>query len=177
MGTVGHRGAALANFGGAGTGIESAGLGNIHRALVECAKGISPRKTWAYLASLIGASERVAKHRMAGSREFSIDELARMLRSERGIDYLVTIMGNAEPQWWHAFKKQVAVSDSIRMQRAARRKLQEAIDADADLTAAIARAVALSDPEFHRPHVDALSSTGRVLDRAVAPAAGRSKRK
>jgi hypothetical protein len=173
MGTVGHRGAALANFGGAGTGIESAGLGNIHRALVECAKGISPRKTWAYLASLIGASERVAKHRMAGSREFSIDELARMLRSERGIDYLVTIMGNAEPQWWHAFKKQVAVSDSIRMQRAARRKLQEAIDADADLSAAITRAAVLQDEDFHRPQVDALRASGGLQNRSVASATKR----
>lgn len=173
MRAVGHSAFALANSGGAETGIQNPGTGNISALIVECAKGISPRKTWGYLVNALGISERVAKHRLAGTREFTVDELAVMLRSERGIDYLVAIMGDAEPAWWSRFKKHVAVAEAARMQRAARRKLQEAIDADADLSAAITRAAVLQDEEFHRPHVDALGAMGRLHDRAVASAAKR----
>lgn len=175
MSKVGHTTFALANTGGAVSGHRNTQSGTIHDLIVQTARAISPAKTWAYLVSLTHVTERVAKHRLAGSREFTVDELALMLRSERGIDYLVAIMGNAEPRWWQGFKKQVAVADSIRMQRAARRKLQEAIDADADLTTAIARAVSFSDQDFHRPHVDALGSMARVPDRAVAAPTGKRK--
>jgi hypothetical protein len=173
MRAVGQSAVALANSVGAGTGIRNAEVGSISSVMIECAKGISPRKTWSYLVNALGVSERVAKHRLARSREFTVEELALMLRSERGIDYLVAIMGDAEPAWWSRFKKHVAVAEAARMQRAARRKLQEAIDADADLSAAITRAAVLQDEDFHRPQVDALRASGGLQNRSVAPAAKR----
>lgn len=168
MNAVGHKAFAMANGGGAATAPRNTQIGDINRVLIETARAISPAKTWAYLVSLIRVSERVAKHRVAGSREFTVDELALMLRSERGIDYLVSIMGDAEPAWWQAFKRQVALADAVKMQRAARRRIKEAVDADADLSAAIARAVAFQDEEFHRPHADALGAMARLPNSPVA---------
>jgi hypothetical protein len=173
MTRVGHSALALANSVGAVSGIENAETGSVSFALAEMARAISPRKTWGYLVSLMHVHERVAKHRLNGTRRFTDEDIALLLRSERGIDYLVAIMGDAEPAWWQRFKKHVAVAEAARMQRAARRKLQEAIDADADLSAAITRAAVLQDEDFHRPQVDALRASGGLQNRAVASATKR----
>lgn len=173
MRALGHGAFALANSGRNNTASGKAETASIHSALVETAKAICSKKTWAYIASLIHVDEHVAKHRLRGTRRFSDEDIALMLRSERGIDYLVAIMGDAEPAWWQRFKKHVAVAEAARMQRAARRKLQEAIDADADLSAAISRAAVLQDEDFHRPHVDALGAMRGLPDRSMAPATKR----
>lgn len=176
MSRVGHSAVALTNSVGAVLAPERPNPGNIQRILIDTARAISPRKTWGYLASLIHVHERVAKHRLAGTREFTTAELAVMLRSERGIDYLVAVMGEAEPAWWRKIKSHIAVAEAARVQGVARRKLKEAIHADADLAAAIARAAVFPDEDFHRPHVDALSAMARLSDRAMAPATKRRGR-
>jgi hypothetical protein len=176
MTRVGHSALALANSVGAVSGIENAETGSVSFALAEMARGISPRKTWGYLVSLIRVNERVAKHRLAGTRRFTDEDIALLLRSERGIDYLVAIMGDAEPDWWRRFKAHVAVTNAARVQRAARRQLEEAVDAGAELAATIARAEAalsFQDEDFRRPHVDAQRSVARTQNRAVAQATKR----
>lgn len=170
MSGVGHKALVLANAGGAVSDLRKANTGSVSFALAEMARAISPRKTWGYLVSLIHANESVAKHRLRGTRRFTDEDIALMLRSERGIDYLVAIMGDAEPAWWTTFKRYTVVDQAAKMQRAARRKLQEAINADADLSAAISRAAVLQDQEFLGPHVDALSTMAGVPNSAVAAA-------
>jgi hypothetical protein len=159
-----------AKDGGAETGIKNAVLGTTHLRMIETAKAISPVKTWGYLAELLCLKERAAKHRIAGTRELTVDELAALIRSEHGLDFLVALMADAEPAWWRRVKAYFAAIDAQRLQQAARRRLREAIDADADLTAAIGRADALlvHDEDFYRPHADAVRAAARVSDRAVA---------
>lgn len=144
---------------------------NVHpnAALSRVFRALSPRKTWLFVAERLGLSERVAKQRLACDREYSAAEIAVMLQSEEGLSFLSAIMADSTPRWWSAFKQQVAIKDARRLERAARRRLQEAIDADADLTAAIERADSLlvSDADFYRPHADALGALNRAPHRAV----------
>jgi hypothetical protein len=151
--------------------------GALQNAIALAFREVFPRKTWLEIAEWFGLSERGAKHRLAGSREFTADELALMLRSEHGLTFLSAVMADATPRWWVAFKQQVAMKDARRLEAAARRKLQEAIDAEADLSAAISHTDALLDQDFVRPHSDALRAMGRVRDRAVAAPAGRGQRR
>lgn len=157
---------------GAGTGNVIAVSGSIQPILLEFLKATFPRKTWALVAELLGSSDSVARKRIAGEREFSADDLAQMLRSERGFEVLAAVMADARPKWWRVCAPLMEVSDIRKMQIAAQRRLASAlkgaVDADTDLSAAIARAEAFSDQDFMRPHVDALSSIGGVPHRAVA---------
>lgn len=141
--------------------------GALQNSIALVFRQIFPRKTWLEISQFFGLSERGAKHRLAGSREFSAEEIAIMLRSEHGLTFLSAIMADANPPWWVAFRQQVAIKDARRLEAAARRKLQEALDAEADLSATIAYTEALSDQDFTRPHADALRAFRRVPDRAV----------
>jgi uncharacterized protein YutE (UPF0331/DUF86 family) len=97
--------------------------------------------------------------------------LAIMLRSEHGLRFLSAVMADARPRWWVAFKSQAAITNARRHEAAARRSLQEAVDATADLSAAIARTEILPDQDFHRGHVDALRTMAGVSDRTMAQTA------
>lgn len=139
-------------------------------AVMRAAQGLWGLKAITILQEITGRSERTVRYWRARRRNLSSDELATLIRSEDGLTFLSAVMADSEPRWWMAFKQQVAIKDARRYERAARRKLQEAIDADADLTAAIERADALlvSDPDFYRPNADAQRAIARVPHRAVA---------
>jgi len=134
------------------------------------ARSLWPRKTAAELAELTGASLRTAERWLAGERTLSTDALAALIRSERGLDFLVALMADAEPVWWRRVKAYFAAIDAQRLQRAARRRLREAIDADTALSAAIGRADALlvQDEEFYREQGDALRAVARGPHRTLA---------
>lgn len=148
---------------------------HLNRALTACLRKLFPRKTWLHVIALTGISERSAKYRMSEERPFTGDEIARLLRSEHGLDVLAAIMGGARPMWFRRLLQQRAVSDARRFEQVARRRLQEALDADRDLTAAIARADALlvCDADFHRPHADALGAMAGLPRRAMASGGAR----
>jgi hypothetical protein len=137
---------------------------------MRVARSLWPRKTAAELAELTGASLRTAERWLAGERALSTDALAALIRSEHGLDFLVALMADAEPAWWRRAKAYFAAIDAQRLQRAARRRLREAIHADTELTSAIGRADALlvQDEDFYRPHADAVRAAARVPDRAMA---------
>jgi hypothetical protein len=156
-----HANAMLTNAGEYGLSLRKYETSHVSSVIVACARAICPAKTWAYLDKLLGIGEDTAKHRIAGRRKFTADELATLLRTERGIDYLVAVMGEAEPAWWRKFKKHLRVESALRLQAFARRELEEAVDADRTLTAAIAgatAAMAVSDPDFHQPQIDAMAA-------------------
>jgi hypothetical protein len=134
------------------------------------ARSLWPRKTAAELAGLTGASLRTAERWLAGERTLSMDALAALIRSERGLDFLVALMADAEPTWWRRVKVYFAAVDAQRLQRAARRRLREAIDADTTLSTAIGRADALliQDENFYGEHLDALRAAARDPNRTLA---------
>jgi hypothetical protein len=159
------------NFGGAPSCTRSARSVHLNGAIIACCRAVFPHKTWAALASLFGLSERGAKYKLAGDRAFTVDELAVLLRSEHGLQLLITVMGDANPAWWRRLQQQLAIADARQHERVARRRLREAIHAGESLAATIERAetaLCIQDEEFGREQFSAYRTLARVPDRALA---------
>ena len=139
-------------------------------AIIAAFKNLFPQHTRKTLADFLGLSDGAARKKLTGERALSVDELATLLRSEHGLDFLAAIMTGAEPMWWHRAKAYFAAIDAQRLQRATRRKLREVIDADTAISADIERADALlvQDEDFYGRHVDALRAASRAPHRPLA---------
>lgn len=74
-----------------------------------------PRKTWGFLANLLDVTERVAKHRLANTRSYTIEELQTMLQSEDGFEVLQILMDGSQPKWWWWAKRVIATAERRRM--------------------------------------------------------------
>lgn len=186
-----------ANIRGAETGIDFSVLGvgkNLNEVISVILRIKEPRKTWGFLCDLlwqtsrIEMTERVAKHRLAGSRDYTVEELRALLQSEDGIDFLAALMADAEPKWWW-WAKQVMTVAAIKRRRAedeqeilkletsapaetgARRRIKGALDANRSIKAAIDRsetALGFSRPDLARRDADAPRGGARLPHRAVA---------
>jgi len=175
MATASRAASNFANQRGAETCTESA----VSCIISEVIRAKYPSKTWAFIAQSLGLQERAAKHRLAGSRPYTVAELQTLLQSEDGLDILVALMADAEPKWWWWAKQVMAVA-SIKRRRAedeqeilrletsapaeigARRRIKGALNANQSVNAALDRAeTALG---FRRP-----DATGAL---AAAPRAG-----
>lgn len=177
-----------ANSRGAKTGLNRSVSGSVSQNIAERLKAIYPDKTWSFVWKLLWPTardkERAAKHRVAATRDFTVDELATLLRSEHGFHFLADMMGDARPQWWALCAPLMQAAEARRLQHAAQKKIQRALrgalDADTDLSATIHRAeaaMAFQDEDFMRPHLDGLHAQRGLLDRPVAsPAKGRGRR-
>jgi hypothetical protein len=191
-----------ANSGGAETGIDFSVLGiglNVNAVISAVLKIKESRKTWGFLIDLMPRSfemtERVAKHRLAGTRDYTVEELQALLRSEEGLDFLVAVMGDAQPAWWRWMTRVMTLA-AVRRRQAedaqeilkletsgdvdvgARRRIKGALDADRRLSSAIAKAETTLG--FSRPNVDRLGAAadgrGGSLSRgAMAQAKGRRR--
>lgn len=163
-----------ANPGGAETCTAFTGTCTTSRIISETLARICPDKTWAYIANLIGVKERAAKHRKAASRPYSADDLRKILHSENGFIVLAAIMADSNARWWKVCFPLMQVAEVQAMQLRARKKISQAllgaVDADADLTAAIARADTLlvHDADFARPHADAVRAMAGLSRGPVA---------
>lgn len=144
---------------------------------MRVAHGLWPRKTKLYLADRACVSPRSVERWQQGRDSLSAPALANLIRSEEGWQFLSAVMEGEKPQWWRLVCQLMGAAEAQRMQIAARRRLrrlvEEALDADRDLSAALARAEALSvsDPEFFGEHVAALRTAARLPDRPVAAGA------
>jgi hypothetical protein len=193
-----------ANHRGAETGIDFSVLGigsNVNKIISDVLKIKEHRKTWGFLCDLlfntsrIEMTERVAKHRLAGTRDYTVEELQALLRSDEGLDFLVAVMGDAQPAWWR-WMTRVMVLAAVRRRQAedaqeilkletsgdvdvgARRRIKGALDADKRLSGAIARAettLGLSRPNLDRVGAADGGRGARVSHRAVAQANGRRR--
>lgn len=135
--------------------------------LIGIVKRLFPLKPSAFLASLIGISERAARGKVFGEREFTADELASLIRSEHGFEFLTAIMVDARPRWWLRLRATSRVSAMRKEQL----RIQEALHEAEQLAAVLARAetaLAVSDEDFHRGDIDALGSARSDLRRTMA---------
>lgn len=167
-------------------------------ALTAVLKIKESRKTWAFLADLLSPqieiSESVAKHRLRGSRDYTSDEIRKLLQSEEGLEFLVALMADAEPKWWW-WAKQVMSVASIKRRRkedeqeilrletsapaepGARRRIKGALDANRSISAAIDRAeIALGYglSNVAGGNGDGAGSAHRAPHRAMAPGRGQA---
>ena len=136
-------------------------------AIIAAFKNLFPQHTRKTLADFLGLSDGAARKKLTGERALSVDELATLLRSERGLDFLAAIMNESSPKWW------VTVQSAFKLGalRRHRQQLQEAIhDAErlGDTLARAETALGVCDENFHRDQIDALGAIRRNLDRPLA---------
>lgn len=121
-------------------------------------------KPWAALMDALGLSERAAKHRMAGTRAFTLDEAFELLRRPDGykiLSHMMTALPDPKPEWWQIIEPLMEIVDAQRLQLAAQRQiettLKRTLDADRNLSATLARghaALLHHDPRFYSAHLD-----------------------
>lgn len=180
-----------ANSGGAETCTDNA----VSCTISDLIRQKFPVKTWSFIAQTFGLQERTAKHRLAGSRVYTVSELQILLQSEEGLDFLVAVMGDAQPAWWRWINRVMTLA-AVRRRQAedaqeilkletspdtdvgARRRVKGALDADRRLSSAIARAETTLG--FSRPNVDRMGAAddgrgARIPHRALAGAKGRGR--
>ena len=99
-------------------------------AAMRAAQAAFPNKTALELALRSGASPRSAETWLAGKGAPSAEALAELLRSDIGLTILEAIMTGAEPPWWEALRRQIAISRLRRAQVEHQRAL-EALEREA----------------------------------------------
>lgn len=133
------------------------------------------------LGRFLGVSDRTAKRKLAAEREFTAEEIGKLIRSEDGFHFVTAIMGDATPEWWRICATLMDAADIRKMQMAAQRRiaktLKGALDADRALAETISRAEALAvhDEEHASAYIDAVRSMARVPHSAVASSKGRRR--
>lgn len=65
--------------------------------------------------------------------KLSADDLAALLRSDEGFEYLNAIMGDAKPVWWRSFRRGVRRAELRRQQIALQKAIEENEQAELDL--------------------------------------------
>lgn len=147
-------------------------------------KDIFSAKTVPALATLLGVTIKTSRNRVERERKFTIDDLAALMHSDHGFEVVAAIMANAPrpPQWWRICAPVMNAAEIRKMQMVAQRRianaLEDALDADQDLTAAIQRAELLAVRETNEPRqvVHEARPGDGLRDRVVAaPAKARGK--
>lgn len=160
---------------GARTCTKSTAIGTANDAIAYAVREIYSSKTAETLAVWLKIALRTAKHRLAGTREFTVDELETLLHSEHGFKILVALMRRAKraPSWWAVCEPLMDLADAellvaaIRARTSAVIAKQETAD---DLTTEIRRTqtLAIQGSAQARVQVDALESMARPQGRVVA---------
>ena len=163
-----------ANLPGAGTCTTTGTTLPLISSLMRAAHSLWPFKTTSELIVRTRRSERTVKYWRAEQREMSSEDFARLLRTEEGFEFLIAAMADAEPAWWRLIRALSDAAQAQKLQAVARRRLRRAVrgalDADQEITAAIARAEAafVHDEEFYGPQIDALRAAARIPNRPLA---------
>jgi hypothetical protein len=110
------------------------------------AHALWPVKTAQKVAEITGYSSRSVENWDAERARIPADALAALLQSEWGREFLAAVMEQAQPRWWIKLKAFFNALDVLAMQRATRRKLKEALDADHAFE--FPHAALLQDEEF-----------------------------
>jgi hypothetical protein len=126
----------------------------MNAAVMQKARELFPNKTALHLVELTGYSQRAVEAWLSGEAKLPADALAMILKSEVGLDFLKVLMAESPASWWRKLAAYFATISAVKLQKAARRKMQEAMDADGELTAG-AEALLHQDQHFYQPHVDA----------------------
>lgn len=89
-------------------------------------------KAWAYLMDTFALKERAAKHRLANSVSYTIEELQALIQGDDGFEYLEALMADAEPAWW-SWAKWVIEQGTLK--RLATEAVQKSLQLEAQLPA------------------------------------------
>jgi hypothetical protein len=136
-------------------------------AIFDALRATFPQHARKALRRVLGLSDGGARKKLTGERNLSPAEIATLLRSDHGLEFLTVIMADARPRWW----VQVQAAFKLGAMRRRKQELQEAIHEAEQLGDTLSRAetaLRVSDEDFHGAHADALGSLRRDLAGAVA---------
>lgn len=131
----------------------------LNSAVMRKTRDLFPVKTSQYLADLTGYSVRSCEYWLSERSVIPADALAALLQSNRGRDYLVTMMMDSTPRWWLQLKAWIKSIDYRTAEIKQRRILRELLD-DAHPTPAML----LQDQDFYegQPSPARSMAKGRV---------------
>jgi hypothetical protein len=122
---------ATANANGMGysAAVEKSQVGDVQSILARFFKDRfgRHRKAWTTVCELLKVEEHTAKHRLAGRRYFSADDLAALLRGDLGGEVLDLLMGDARPPWYAKYQRQQQLG-TVRREIERQRKLLERLE-------------------------------------------------
>jgi hypothetical protein len=155
---------------------KSTAFGTANAAIACAVREIYSSKTAETLAVWLKLALRTAKHRLAGTREFTVDELETLLHSEHGFKILVALMRRAKrpPSWWAVCEPLMDLADAELLVAAIRERTSAVIakreETADELTTEIRRtqALAIHGPGPAREHLRALQSYAGADRRVVA---------
>lgn len=150
--------------------------GSTNFAIINKIKEMYADQTVPTLAAWIKVTIKTAKNRLLGQREFTLDEVERLLHSDQGFEILSALMTRAprKPQWWLVCEPLMEFASIEQMRIIVQDRVAQAVQKAAQTNEALAlqlrsaQAAAIRDPEFHQPHVDALRSYAVAVRRVVA---------
>lgn len=153
--------------------------GSTHSAIINKIKDIYSTQTLPTLAAWLKLSLKTAKNRLEGSREFKLEEVEQLLQSDHGFEILRALMSRAKrkPHWWAVCEPLMDFASIEQMQVIVQKRVAQAIKDAADANEAVtqelrrAQTMAIHDPEFHQPRLEALRSYAGADRRVVAPKA------
>lgn len=147
-----------------------------HMAIAERLKKLWPG-TAEVLATMFKVVVRTAKRKLSGEREFTLDEIVKLLHDRQGYEILSVIMQRAEvkPHWWLVCEPLMELASIEQMQIVVRERVLKAVESAAhaheQTLTEIRRAQtqAVHDQEFHQPRIDALQYIARASRGVVEP--------
>lgn len=166
----------FAKTGGARMCTTSTANETINSIIANKIRDIYNSKTAETLAAWLKISVRTAKHRLASSREFTLDEVEKLLHSEHGFEILAALMTRAKrpPSWWRLCVPLMDLADAERMVAVVRKRTDAAIRDREEVVDALtteirrAQAAAIHSPEQAGVRLDALRSYAGADRRMVA---------
>ncbi len=116
----------------------------MNAAVMQKSRDLFPLKTAQYLSDLTGYSVRTCEYWLSEKAVLPADALTALLQSDKGRDYLVTLMMDATPRWWLQLKAWIKAIDYRAAEIKHRRMLRDLLD-DAHPTPAML----LQDEDFY----------------------------
>lgn len=142
---------------------ENAGSVRLTLALSDKAKSIFD-KPYRALVDILDISERDAHYRLAAERKYTATDIAKLLQSEEGIQFLVVLMDKARPRWWKAVLK-MGVLGSIEQRRQAELKLMRKVfDANETAGTKFSDSFRAQDPDFFGAVLAGFDETAGISD-------------
>lgn len=138
--------------------------GSTSAVLVEKIREMYSDQTVPTLAAWLKITIKTAKNRLLGQREFTLEEIERLLHSEQGFEILKALMGRAvkKPHWWSICEPLMDFASIEQMQVIVQERVAQAIKDAAHARDTVtqelrrAQTMAIHDPEFVQPRIDAL---------------------
>ncbi len=107
----------------------------LNAAVMQKSRDLFPIKTAQHLSDLTGYSVRSCEAWLSGKTVLPADALAALIQSERGREFLTTLMVDSTWRWWLQLKAWWSAIDIAAVQIKQRRKIRELLDDEARATA------------------------------------------